>query len=221
MKNYSVVFIENSDYQRFDKDKNFNLKNVVSTYFTQFKELPKRIYISFIPPVFSENSKKVYVDLVGPLLALLILGFLLNLGHSYKHPLALADTPPFLSLVLYATFLPSFCFILVKLGKSNLNPMEIISILGYGLYAHIFTIMTCYLVDSESSNYLFFLSMIFFGGLSGFRIVVILLLTIPKPGARLVACSLVTIFHLLFLIFIHFVYMHKTFKYGTGIKEHG
>lgn len=215
MKNHSVIFIDTPRYERLEKPGSENFLKKALVYLSiNPRDLPKRIYTSFIPPIFNVEFRKVYVDFVGPLLAVSILTLILQWGHSNKHPTAAIDTSPILVIAYYSLFMPILCFLLAKIGQSNLDAAQIISLLGYALYGHVFTLATCYLFDRETSNYVFFVVMTIFSGASGFRIIIILLMTIPKPAARLIVCSLVSILHLLFLVFIHFAYMHQTFVYG-------
>ncbi|KAK9512170.1 hypothetical protein O3M35_000649 [Rhynocoris fuscipes] len=180
------------------------------------RELPKRIISSFIPPLGNIEYRKVYVDFLGPLIAVFLLALILQCGHLNKHQLATLDTSPSLVLAYYILIMPLMCLLLAKMGQSNLDAAQIISLIGYALYGHVFTISICYLLGGESNHYLFFFFMIIFGGTSCLRIVIILLITIPKPVARLFVCSFVSIFHLLFLIFIHYGYMHQTFIFGKN-----
>ncbi|CAB0006552.1 unnamed protein product, partial [Nesidiocoris tenuis] len=215
-KPHSVIFIDNCDqpkYQRLDRRTSDDSATSLSGNFrVSPRDIPKRILSSFVPPILGENSRKVYVDLIGPLLAVVILSLVLSSGHSDKHPKAMLNTPPILALSYYCLAMPSICLFAAKAGNSTLSLAEILSLLGYGLYGHILTILSCYLISM--SDMFFFLAMILFCGLSAFRLAVVLLLTIPRPVARLIVCSLVTICHVLFLVFIHFAYMHKTFVYG-------
>uniref|UniRef100_A0A146LWC1 Protein YIPF3 n=1 Tax=Lygus hesperus TaxID=30085 RepID=A0A146LWC1_LYGHE len=222
MKAHSVIFIDQYDQPKYERfDRRFSNPSLFTRICSNFRvvpwELPKRIFTSFVPPILGENSRKVYVDFVGPLLAVVLLWSILTSGHYDKHPKAMLETPPVLSLVYYCLAMPSLCLFLAKAGNSNLTLPEIIALLGYGLYGHLATIFLCYLFSMESSNFFFFTVMIFFSGLSALRLVIVLLMTIPKPAARLIVCSVAATFHVLFLIHIHFSYMHKTFVYG-GIK---
>lgn len=217
MNNHSVIFIEHPEveYERLNRPETIYKKNKLVAYFLVSPlELPQRILSSFIPPIFGNNSRKVYVDLVGPLIAIILLASVLQYGHANKHPKALIFTSPTVTLLYYITFVPIACLTVARVGNANLSPPKILALLGYGLYGHLFTVIISLLFDP--SNGFFFTVMVIFGGTSCFKIVIVLLLTIPKPVCRLLICSLVSIFHLLFLVFIHFAYMHKTFMYGVN-----
>lgn len=219
MKTHSVIFIDEFDQPKYERfDRRSSDPGLPTRILANFRvvpwELPKRILSSFVPPILGEESRRVYVDFVGPLLAVVVLWLMLSSGHTDKQPQAMLETPPSLTLTYYCLAMPSIVLFLAKIGKSNLSPSEVIALLGYGLYGHIVTIFLTYLFDMESSNFFFFTTMVLFSGLSALRLVIVLLMTIPKPVARLLVCSFATTVHLLFLVFIHFAYMHSTFVYG-------
>lgn len=177
--------------------------------------LPKRILQSLAPPLFGKHQK-IYVDLLGPLLALLTMTVLLHYGHAAKLPTAASKISPTEVLLVYVSLMPVVSYILVRLGQSRISLVEIISILGYALYGHILTLTVSLIFYNEESNAFFFLCLMIFGGLSTLRIVIILVALIPKPALRLIVCSFVSIVQLLLLVFLHFLYMHRTFKYGKN-----
>ena len=219
MNNHSVIFIEHPEveYERLSRSETIYKRNKLVTYFLVSPlELPDRILSSFIPPIFGSSSRKVYVDLIGPLIALILLACVLHYGHANKYPKALIPTSPTIALLYYITFVPIACIFVAKVGNANLSPQKILALLGYGLYGHLFTVTASIFFDQEVSNVFFFTVMIIFGGASCLKIVIVLLLTIPKPICRLLICSLVSVLHLLFLVFIHFAYMHRTFIYGRN-----
>ena len=174
-----------------------------------------RVLVSLMPPI-SINFKKIFVDLVGPIIAVVILTFILNFGnlkHKSVHVLL-----PVQTIILYIVVMPVICYLLNKIGKSKLTFMEVFSIITYALYGHILTLLTSLLFYLESSNAFFFICMTIFAGLSTFRLVLLQIQSIPLPGARLIVCSFSSTVHILFLMFIHFTYMHPTFKYGKKSK---
>ncbi|KAL1132336.1 hypothetical protein AAG570_010292 [Ranatra chinensis] len=216
----NLIFIDQPIYEKHERS-NSNLglpQRILSHLDIPLTEVPNRVCASFLPPVFHDHSKKVYVDLIGPLLAVLTLSSILHYGHSFKYPPAAIQTSPIVLLVYYSTLMPLLCYSLVRLGGSNLGLLDVTALIGYGLFGHIFTILSALVFDNEESNTVFFIMMAVFGGLSGLRIVLILLMTIPRPPARLLVCSLVSVMHLLFLIFVHFAYMHRTFIYGNELS---
>ncbi|XP_025601974.1 protein YIPF3-like [Athalia rosae] len=177
-------------------------------------EIGRRILASLGPPC-SERFRKSDVDLVGPLIAILFLIALLHYGYAIKDPTATNTfIAPVNSVLLYVILNLCIGFILCKLARAAILFWDLAGLLGYTLYSHVLTLGLSLLIYQEESNAFFFLCLFLFGGLSALRMCVILIVTIPKPAARLLVCSTLFISHLLFLIFLHFAYMHPTFVYG-------
>lgn len=219
MKSHSVIFIDNQwsdDYLGKKKYANSTIGSLVNYFTVSPNVLPKRIALAFTPPVLGDSSRHVYVDFVGPCLAILTLAGILHYGHAYKDQSAAVGVSPTEMLLYYCSVLPVITCILAKAGRAAIGFVDIAALLGYGLYGHIFTLAVSQLFDHERSNAVFFVNLFIFGGLSGLRIALVLLASIPHPACRLVICSLTSIAHLMFLIFIHFAYMHSTFIYGSG-----
>lgn len=208
MKN-SVAFIGPLDYSS-----KHTLKKL---FFIPFCDLCFRIYASFIPPL-SQKFEKIYVDLLGPLIAFAIYIFILQYGHYNKNETI--SFPPVKYCLGYLTMMPVVCKVLLTISQSNISFCEVLSLLGYALYGHILTLGLSLILFDESSNKFFFLCLIIFSGLSTLRLTIILLRTIPKPGARLLVCSSVCIMQILSLTFVHFAYMHKTYMYGKHQWKH-
>lgn len=219
MNKHEIIFIDNT-YEKFNrKNPNNSVINSLITYCTvPAGELPYRIVSSFIPPVFGEQSRRIYVDFVGPCLALLIMATILHYGHAYKLQSAMSSLPPSEILLYYSFITPVLCFFIARLSNAELGFSEIIALLGYGLYGHIATLGLSQLFDHEKSNVIFFCILFIFAGLSALRIALVLLASIRSPPARLLVCSIVTTIHILFLVFVHFSYMHRSFVYGK--KNH-
>lgn len=221
MKSHSVIFIGGDEspgtkYERLDGKEKNDFCRIIDNFRVSPVELPRRIVSSFVPPIFGGPLKRVYVDFAGPAIALILLWGLLEIGHSDKHPSATVATPPIIALSYYCLVMPPVCILLAKMGNSDLAFIEVIALLGYGLYGHVFTIFLCFIFNLQTSNFFFFTFALIFSGPSCLRLIVVFLLTIPKPITRLLICSVVAVFHVLFLIFVHFAYMHRTFVYGAS-----
>uniref|UniRef100_A0A1B6GMR6 Uncharacterized protein n=1 Tax=Cuerna arida TaxID=1464854 RepID=A0A1B6GMR6_9HEMI len=219
MKNHSVIFIDNhwsDDYSGKKRYPNSSIGCIVNYFTVPPYVLPKRIALAFTPPILGDSSRRVYVDFVGPCLAILTLAGILHYGHAYKVQSAALNVSPTEVLLYYCASLPLITFFLAKLGRAALGFTEIAALLGYGLYGHILTLAVSQLFDHERSNTVFFVNLLIFGGLSGLRIALVMLASIPRPASRLLICSIATTAHLMFVVFIHFAYMHSTFVYGSG-----
>jgi hypothetical protein len=209
----SVIFVGSPEKNPTNPMKNFKRLFYVSPHDVFF-----RIFAAFVPPI-GKKYQKVYVDLQGPLLALLLLISFVNYGHSFKTTNTFRS--PTEAVVVYSVIMPVLCFTLCKLGSSCITLFETTSLIGYGLYGHILTLLMSFLCFQESSNFFFFVCLTFFGGLSTLRIALVVLGTLVVPAARLLICSVISTINILFLTFLHFAYMHHTFihKAYAGVSR--
>ncbi|VVC25924.1 Longin domain [Cinara cedri] len=204
MKDHSIIFVGSEP----SKDK-YVITRALSYFTMPANDLPKRILTSFTPPL---HSRFVYVDFLGPCLAFILLAAILSYGHAYKIPSAVYHRSPTEVLAIYCFLMPAICYILTGLGKSSISFLQILSLLGYGLYGYVFTLIISFISD-ETNNVIFYFSMIFFTGSSVFRICLIILLTIKVPGARLLVCSIIATLQVLFVVFLYFTFVHSSFVF--------
>lgn len=204
MKDHSVIFLGSEPLK--DKDA---ITRILSYFTMPPDDLPKRILLSFTPPL---RSRFVYVDFLGPCLAFILLATILGYGHAYKMPSAVYYRSPTEVLAVYCLSMPAICYILTRLGKSSISFLEILSLLGYGLYGYVFTLVISFISD-ETNNVLFYLAMILFTGTSVFRTCLIILLTIQLPAVRLLVCSVIAILQVLFVVFLYFTFVHSSFVF--------
>lgn len=204
MKDHSIIFLGSEPLK--DKDA---ITRVLSYFTMPADDLPKRILLSFTPPL---RSRFVYVDFLGPCLAFILLATILGYGHAYKIPSAVYHRSPTEVLAVYCLLMPAICYILTHLGKSSISFLQILSLLGYGLYGYVFTLIISFISD-ETNNVLFYLAMILFTGTSVFRTCLIILLTIELPAVRLLVCSVIAILQVLFVVFLYFTFVHSSFVF--------
>ncbi|XP_050436733.1 protein YIPF3-like [Adelges cooleyi] len=204
MKDHSIIFLGSEPLK--DKD---TIARVLSYFTMPPNDLPNRILQSFTPPVWSRH---VRVDFLGPCLAFILLATVLGYGHAYKVSSAVYHRSPSEVLVMYCVLMPAICFVLTNLGQSSISFVQILSLLGYGLYGYVFTLFTSFVSD-ETNNIVFYLAMILFTGASVLRICLIILLTIKLPAVRLLVCSIIAILQVLFVVFLYFTYVHSSFVF--------
>lgn len=204
MKDHSVIFLGSEPL----KDKDI-IKNALSYFTMPADDLPKRILLSFTPPL---RSRFVYVDFLGPCLAFVLLASILGYGHAYKIPSAVYHRSPTEVLAIYCLAMPAICYTLTHLGKSSISFLQVLSLLGYGLYGYVFTLIIS-LISDETNNIIFYLAMILFTGTSVFRTCLIILLTIKLPAVRLLVCSVITVLQVLFIVFLYFTFVHSSFTF--------
>lgn len=203
----SVIFVGTPEKTLQSESFKENIKTLflVSPY-----DLPYRVVLSLMPPLCKRFSK-IYVDLLGPTLAVLFLISFVNYGYYFKQT-KIAVTPVE-SIMTYVLLMPLFCLVLSKIGQSNMTLLKTYVLLGYALYGHILTLLVSFVCFHENSNTFFFLCLILFDGLSTMRVALIFLDSIRLPAARLIVCSIISVVNILFVVFLHFAYMHRTFMY--------
>lgn len=204
MKDHTIIFLGSEPSK--DKDA---IKHALSYFTMPANDLPKRILMSFTPPL---SSRLVYVDFLGPCLAFILLATILGYGHAYKMPSAVYHRSPTEILAIYCLLMPAICYVLTRLGKSSISFVQLLSLLGYGLYGYVFTLVISFISD-ETNNFIFYLSMILFTGTSVLRTCLIILLTIKLPAIRLLVCSIIAILQMLFVVFLYFTFVHSSFAH--------
>lgn len=208
----SVIFIgspEAAATKQRDQLRNYSKLFVVSP-----KDFVGRIWASFMPPF--NRYRKVFVDLLGLFVSFFGLLLFLNYGYSLKpHKI---NVSPFESLVCFSVITPIISFILLRVGRSRVTFLETLSVFGYSLFGHLFTLLVSFIFFQETSNAVFFICLIFIGGPSTLRLILVYLKTIPAPAARLLICSTVSLGNILFLIYLHFAFMHKNYTYRRNVQ---
>nr|CAI5868517.1 unnamed protein product [Callosobruchus analis] len=180
-------------------------------FFVSPYDIIVRIFRSFIPP-YNSKYQKVHVDLLGPLLGFIILTAFVTYGNSLK--LLRVNITPVEFLCIYSFLMPIICYLLTHLAQSSMTLYETVALVGYAYYGHFATLVTSFMWFQKENNFIFFVCLIFFGGLSTLRMTMVILGTIPVPAARLLVCTTISIFNILCLVFLHFAFMHRTFVYS-------
>jgi hypothetical protein len=124
---------------------------------------------------------------------------------------------------LYIVLLPLATFLLCCLGKANLSYLQVLSIISSSLFGDLLALLVPLMVShdiSMRSHVPFLLAMALFGGLATARVIMVLVVALPVPIMRLLVGTSVAIINLLFLLYLHFAFMHPTFKYGIGAYKY-
>lgn len=188
-----------------------SFKEYIKTLFlVNAYDLPYRVFLSFVPPLCKRFSK-IYVDLLGPAIAVILLTTFVNYGYYFKQ--TKISVTPVECILTYVLLVPLFCLGLSKIGQSSMTLLKTYVLLGYALYGHILTLLISFICFHENSNTFFFFCLILFDGLSTLRVALIFLDSIKLPAARLIVCSIISVVNILFVVFLHFAYMHRTFLY--------
>jgi len=211
--------LNNKDWDTWDhvhkRDWSHVVKSAFSEALTLFAvspfDLPGRIARSLVPPIM-HKFRIINVDLLGPSIAVLILICMLILGQADKQHAMRAER----IVVLYCALLPLVTYVVLRCSQAAITFMQLLTLLGYSLYGTVFTLSISLLIDHDRSNTVFFLCLAVFGGLSTLRVVLVLLASLRIPVARLLVCTSVALVQLLFVVWLHFTYLHPTFVFGSG-----
>lgn len=178
-------------------------------------DIPGRIARSLVPPIV-HKFRIIHVDLLGPAIAVLLLLCVLLFGQAEKDNTLKAERIVF----SYCVFLPIVTHIVLRCCQAAITFMQLLTLIGYSLYGPVLTLSVSLLIDRERSNTIFFLSLAVFGGLSTLRVVLVLLASLRIPAARLLVCTSVAVVQLLFVVWLHFTYLHPSFVFGRGVTVH-
>ena len=174
-------------------------------------DLPGRIARSLVPPI-AHKFRIIHVDLLGPTMAVSILVSLLIFGQAEKdHAIAVERV-----VFMYCMILPIVTYVSLRCSQAAITFMQLLTVIGYSLYGPVFTLLISLVIDHERSNAIFFVCLAIFGGLSTLRVVLVILASLRIPVARLLICSSVALFQLLFVVWLHFTYLHPTYVFGSG-----
>lgn len=211
--------LTNKDYEDWYEVPKKSWMSIVSAAFNEALmlfavspfELPVRIVRSLLPPIV-HRFRIINVDLLGPSLAVLILICMLILGQTEKENTLGAERV----VLSYCILLPFFTHVILRCCQAAITFMQLLSLMGYSLYGPVLTLSVSLIIDRERSDTIFFLCLAVFGGLSTLRVVLVLLASLRIPAARLLVCTSVALTQLLFVVWLHFTYLHPTFVFGRG-----
>ncbi|XP_031697832.1 protein YIPF3 [Anarrhichthys ocellatus] len=99
----------------------------------------------------------------------------------------------------------SFIYFLAYLVNAQITMLQMLSLLGYGLFGHCVVLFVTYNIHF---HFLFYVLWLLCGGLSTLRMVAALLSRTVGQTPRLLLCGTLSVLHMLFLLYLHFAY-HK------------
>ncbi|KAK4321322.1 hypothetical protein Pmani_007863 [Petrolisthes manimaculis] len=180
--------------------------------------LPHRLLTSLVPPLGFTNYRNVYTDLKVPVLLVTALTATLMYGLS-SSPGHHSTTLPLLLLLLttikytlgYWLAFTALASVMGYLCSTRLTPIQLLSITGYSLTGHTLVLLIAELLHQEDNHTVFFILTTVFGGLATCRMMVVVLVSTPRPPHRLLLGSTLASIHLMHLVFIHFAFMRKKF----------
>lgn len=177
-------------------------------------KLPKRIMFSFTPPL-SLNKQYLYTDFVGPSLSTLVLVSLLQYSFSQKktHTLNLSSINVVVIVLSYYFMLSLSIYFASRMVNVKLKLLDILTLIGYSFYGFIITLSIPFALQTIENNSLFYFCLILFSGLSCIRVLLILLFAIETPIARFLICSLIGNVHILFVIYLYFIFVNPNYDF--------
>lgn len=191
-----------------------NCENILKSIVEPVLKLPKRILFSFLPP-HNYSRHYMFTDFVGPTVSTLILISLLQYGFNCKlsRPYNVTAVNAIPTVLIYYAIVSLFIFLSSRIVQTKLKILDVATLVGYSFYGCIFTLIVPFILKIVQ-DYVFYICLVLFGGLSGIRILSILLFAIEMPVARLLICSVIGNMHILFLIYLYYFYIHPTYIFG-------
>ncbi|KQK76764.1 protein YIPF3 [Amazona aestiva] len=165
--------------------------------------------IDILRPYFDvEPIQKIAGELYGPLM--LVFTLVAILLHGMKTSDTIIREGTLMGTAIGTCFgywlgVSSFIYFLAYLCNAQITMVQMLSLLGYGLFGHCITLFVTYNIHFHSLFYIFWLGV---GGLSTLRMVAVLVSRTVGHTQRLILCGTLAALHMLFLLYLHFAY-HK------------
>ncbi|OXB65424.1 hypothetical protein ASZ78_005051 [Callipepla squamata] len=160
--------------------------------------------IDILRPYFDKIAGELY----GPLM--LVFTLVAILLHGMKTSDTIIREGTLMGTAIGTCFgywlgVSSFIYFLAYLCNAQITMVQMLSLLGYGLFGHCITLLVTYNIHFHSLFYVFWLVV---GGLSTLRMVAVLVSRTVGHTQRLILCGTLAALHMLFLLYLHFAY-HK------------
>uniref|UniRef100_A0A5F9DKI5 Protein YIPF3 n=1 Tax=Oryctolagus cuniculus TaxID=9986 RepID=A0A5F9DKI5_RABIT len=163
---------------------------------------------SMIPIKMVNFPQKIAGELYGPLM--LVFTLVAILLHGMKTSDTIIREGTLMGTAIGTCFgywlgVSSFIYFLAYLCNAQITMLQMLALLGYGLFGHCIVLFITYNIHLHALFYLFWLLV---GGLSTLRMVAVLVSRTVGPTQRLLLCGTLAALHMLFLLYLHFAY-HK------------
>ncbi|XP_030627426.1 protein YIPF3 [Chanos chanos] len=171
-------------------------------------QVRNRLIESMIPVRMINFPQKVAGELYGPMM--LVFTMVAILLHGMKTSGTVIREGTLMGTAIGTCFgywlgVSSFIYFLAYLCNAQITMLQMLSLLGYGLFGHCVVLFVTYNVHFHS---LFYLLWLVIGGLSTLRMVAVLISRTVGQTPRLILCGSLAALHMLFLLYLHFAY-HK------------
>ncbi|KAK6489222.1 protein YIPF3-like [Huso huso] len=171
-------------------------------------QVRNRLLESLIPVRIINFPQKIAGELYGPLM--LVFTLVAILLHGMKTSGTVIREGTLMGTAIGTCFgywlgISSFIYFLAYLCNAQITMLQMLSLLGYGLFGHCVVLFVTYTVHFHS---LFYILWLVVGGLSTLRMVAALISRTVGHTPRLILCATLSALHMLFLLYLHFAY-HK------------
>ncbi|XP_060704306.1 protein YIPF3 [Hemiscyllium ocellatum] len=169
-------------------------------------QVRNRLLESLIPVRMINFPQKVAGELYGPLM--LVFTLVAILLHGMKTSGTVIREGTLMGTAIGTCFgywlgVSSFVYFLGYLCNAQITMLQMLSLLGYGLFGPCIVLLVTYNVHLHS---LFYLLWLIIGGLSTLRMVTVLLSRTVGQTQRLAVCGMLAALHMVFLLYLHFAY---------------
>ncbi|XP_034465027.1 protein YIPF3 [Hippoglossus hippoglossus] len=171
-------------------------------------QVRSRLIESMIPVRMINFPQKIAGELYGPLM--LVFTLVAILLHGMKTSGTVIREGTLMGTAIGTCFgywlgVSSLIYFLAYLVNAQITMLQMLSLLGYGLFGHCAVLFITYNIHF---HFLFYVLWLLVGGLSTLRMVAALLSRTVGQTPRLLLCGTLSLLHMLFLLYLHFAY-HK------------
>lgn len=187
--------------------------DILRPYFdVQPHEVKSRLLQSLMPQKPTGQRQNVPRELYGPMMVIFTLIALLlfqmkSSGHKVQEGTLMGTS--FVVCFTYWFGSSGAIFLLSYLCNISLSMIQILSMLGYGLFGHCLVVFLSTVIHSAHNHIVFYILWAIFGGLSTLRMAFVILSRTSGQSQRMIVCGTITFLHLCFLLYLHFAY-HQT-----------
>ncbi|XP_062896629.1 protein YIPF3 isoform X1 [Mobula hypostoma] len=169
-------------------------------------QVRNRLVESLIPVRMITFPQKVAGELYGPLM--LVFTLVAILLHGMKTSGTVIREGTLMGTAIGTCFgywlgVSSFVYFLGYLCNAQITMVQMLSLVGYGLFGPCIVLIVTYNVHLHS---LFYLLWLIVGGLSTLRMVAVMLSRTVGQTQRLTVCGMLAVLHMVFLLYLHFAY---------------
>ncbi|KAM6915826.1 protein YIPF3 [Xenentodon cancila] len=169
-------------------------------------QVRSRLMESLIPVRMINFPQKIAGELYGPLM--LVFTLVAILLHGMKTSGTVIREGTLMGTAIGTCFgywlgVSSFIYFLAYLVNAQITMLQMLSLLGYGLFGHCVVLLVTYNIHF---HFLFYVLWLLIGGLSTLRMVAALLSRTVGQTPRLLLCGMLSLLHMSFLLYLHFSY---------------